>query len=123
MAVVRSLVTDVERALDFYTTHLGIDTGERWSSVFASASRDELELWLSGPETSAARPMPDGRQTEPSGWNRIIVTVSGLPGLVELLKAAGVTFRNDVIPRPGGSQVLVEDGAGNIVELFEPRRR
>jgi catechol 2,3-dioxygenase-like lactoylglutathione lyase family enzyme len=123
MAVVRYLVTDVERALAFYTTHLGFDKGEQWGSAFASVSRDGLELWLSGPETSAARPMPDGRQPEPGGWNRIVVTVSGLPGMVERMRAAGVTFRNDVVSGPGGSQILVEDGAGNIVELFEARRR
>lgn len=121
MASVRYLVTDVDRALDFYTRHLNFELADRWGPAFAIVKKDGLSLWLSGPQTSAAQPMPDGRTPEPGGWNRIVVEVKQLPDLVERMKADGVTFRNEIVTGPGGSQTLAEDGAGNVVELFEPR--
>ena len=121
MPAIRYLVRDTDRAVKFYTESLGFDLAEQWGPAFAIVRKDGIDLWLSGPQTSAARPMPDGRVPEPGGWNRIVVEVSDLPGLVSHLKSQGATVRNEIITGPGGSQVLIEDGEGNIVELFEPR--
>ena len=121
MPTVRYLVTDVEKALRFYRDQLGFAVTQQWGTTFAMVEKDGLVLWLSGPETSAARPMPDGSRPEPGGWNRIVVEEDDLPATVERLKAAGVRFRNEIITGPGGSQILAEDGVGNVVELFEAR--
>ncbi len=88
--------------------------------AFAEISRRDPTIWLSGPQTSAARPMPDGRQPEPGGWNRIVLTVEDLSAQIEILQKARVTFRNPMISGPGGKQVLIEDRSGNPIELFEP---
>jgi hypothetical protein len=90
-------------------------------SAFAIVSFGDLTLWLSGPESSAARPMPDGRQPEPGGWNRLVIQVEDLEARVEQLRGAGLTFRNEIVTGPGGKQIVLEDSAGNPVELFEPR--
>jgi catechol 2,3-dioxygenase-like lactoylglutathione lyase family enzyme len=118
-AVVRYLVDDVDGALAFYTDHLGFALDRRMGPAFAIVSRGDLSLWLSGPQSSAARPMPDGRQPAPGGWNRLVVTVDDLAAEVSSLKQAGLSFRNDVVTGPGGKQILLEDTAGNPVELFE----
>lgn len=115
------MVRDVDAAVDFYTTRLGFTLAERWGPAFAMVKRDDLLLWLSGPQSSAARPMPDGRVPEPGGWNRLVVQAKDLANLVSQLKSQGLKFRNDIVTGPGGSQVLVEDGQGNVVELFQPR--
>jgi catechol 2,3-dioxygenase-like lactoylglutathione lyase family enzyme len=120
MAVVRYLVDDVDAAVAFYTDHLGFVVERRMGPAFAIVSRDDLALWLSGPESSAARPMPDGRRPEPGGWNRLVLTVDKLEATVETMKQAGLTFRSDVVTGPGGKQIVLEDSAGNGVELFEP---
>ena len=86
----------------------------------AIVGRDDLRLWLAGPRSSAARPMPDGRAPEPGGWNRIVVEVDDLEERVERLKAAGLRFRNEIVTGPGGKQILLEDPAGNAIELFQP---
>ena len=119
MAVFRYLVNDVDSAIEFYTKHLGFEPGKRWGKPFGMVHKGDLTLWLSGPGTSAARPMPDGRAPEPGGWNRAVVEVDDLPALVEKMKAEGVKFRNDIVTGPGGSQILAEDPSGNAVELFE----
>lgn len=121
MAVVRYLVDDVEAAVAFYTEHLGFGLEQQLGPAFAIVSRGDLSLWLSGPESSAARPMPDGRRPEPGGWNRLVVEVDDLQARVEELKQAGLSFRNEIVSGPGGKQILLEDPAGNAVELFEPR--
>jgi catechol 2,3-dioxygenase-like lactoylglutathione lyase family enzyme len=120
MATIRYLVSDVEAAVAFYTQHLGFIVRERMGPAIAIMARDDLELWVSGPPSSAARPMPDGRKPEPGGWNRFVITVEDLPALVASMKQAGVTFRNDIVTGPGGKQILAEDPSGNPVELFEP---
>ena len=120
MAAVRYLVDDVDRAVTFYTTHLGFDLAERWGKAFAMVARDGVTLWLSGPESSAARPMPDGRKPSPGGWNRVVVEVPDIEGRIAAMKRDGVAFRNEIVFGPGGKQILVEDGCGNVVELFEP---
>lgn len=120
MATVRYLVDDVDAALEFYTDRLGFTLTERWGPPFAVVSRDGLTLWLSGPGTSAAEAMPDGREPEPGGWNRLVIVVGDVKATATDLSNAGVVFRNQVSEGPGGKQVLVEDPAGNPVEVFEP---
>ncbi len=120
MIAYRYLVTDVERAKAFYVDLLGFKLVKQWGPAFAEVERDGVSVWLSGPQSSAAKPMPDGRQPTPGGWNRVVVTVEDLEARVAELQAAGVVFRNALLSGPGGSQILAEDGVGNVVELFEP---
>jgi catechol 2,3-dioxygenase-like lactoylglutathione lyase family enzyme len=117
---VRYMVDDVAAALDFYTTHLDFVPGIVAAPAFADASRGNLRILLSGPLSSAGRPMPDGATPEPGGWNRIHLITPDLDAEVARLRDEGVPFRNDVVTGPGGRQVLVQDPAGNLVELFEP---
>jgi catechol 2,3-dioxygenase-like lactoylglutathione lyase family enzyme len=119
---VRYMVDDVDAAVAFYTTHLGFTVISQTPPAFADVARGDLRLLLSGPTSSAGRPMPDGRQPAPGGWNRIHLIVDDLPGEVHRLRAAGVHFRNDIVTGPGGSQILLDDPSGNAVELFQPRR-
>jgi catechol 2,3-dioxygenase-like lactoylglutathione lyase family enzyme len=120
MVNVRYLVDDVEAAIAFYTEHLGFTL--RWSAApaFADVVRGRLRLLLSGPTSSAGRPMPDGTRPGPGGWNRIHLLVTDIAAETARLRAAGLTFRNDVVKGPGGQQILLEDPSGNVVELFEP---
>jgi catechol 2,3-dioxygenase-like lactoylglutathione lyase family enzyme len=120
MALVRYLVDDVEAAIAFYTGQLGFTLVQQMGSAFAIVSQGDLSLWLSGPQSSAARPMPDGQQPAPGGWNRLVITVDDLETRVAELKQAGLTFRNEIVTGPGGKQIVLEDTAGNPVELFEP---
>lgn len=120
MAIVRYMVKDVIEAVAFYTAFLGFEVVEDWGAL-TIIRKDDLQLWLRGPETSAARPMPDGRQPEPGGWNRFVIEVADLPALVAKMKASGVGFRNEIISGPGGQQILAEDPSGNPIELFTPR--
>jgi catechol 2,3-dioxygenase-like lactoylglutathione lyase family enzyme len=117
---VRYIVDDVERAVDFYTTHFGFTVLSSALPAFADVARGRLRLLLSGPASSAGRPMPDGRVPEPGGWNRIHLIVEDLAGEVERLRTAGLTFRNDVVRGPGGQQIVLDDPAGNAIELFQP---
>jgi catechol 2,3-dioxygenase-like lactoylglutathione lyase family enzyme len=121
-ATVRYLVGDVDRSVAFYTRHLGFTLEQQMGPAFARVGRDDLTLWLAGPQSSAARPMPDGRQPEPGGWNRFVIEVDDLGATVAALGAAGVTFRNEIVTGPGGKQILAEDPDGNPIELFEARR-
>ena len=120
---VRYMVDDVEAAIDFYTTHFAFELRTSAAPAFADVTRGNLRLLLSGPKSSAGRPMPDGRVPEPGGWNRIHFIVDDLEAEVERLRRAGVTFRNEVISGPGGQQILLEDPAGNPIELFQPAQR
>jgi catechol 2,3-dioxygenase-like lactoylglutathione lyase family enzyme len=122
MATIRYLVDDVEAATRFYTERLGFELAERWGAALAIVARGDLRLLLSGPQTSAAKPMPDGSKPVPGGWNRLVIEVRDLPALMETLRAAGVRFRSDLVTGPGGRQALAEDPAGNPIELFEPVR-
>jgi len=122
MAVFRYLVRDVDAAIAFYTGHLGFTLEQRMGPAFGIVTRDDLSLWLSGPQSSAAQPMPDGRQPEPGGWNRLVLEVDDLESKVAELKRAGLSFRNEIVTGPGGRQIVLEDGDGNPVELFEARR-
>ena len=89
--------------------------------AFAIVEREGLSLWLSGPQSSAAQPMPDGRVPEPGGWNRLVIEVEDVAAEFERLRSAGVLFRNDPLSGPGGTQVVLDDPSGNPVELFSPR--
>ena len=115
------MVDDVEAAIAFYTKHFGFEVLNDYSPAFADVQRGNLRLLLSGPTSSAGRPMPDGETPGPGGWNRIHLIVDDLEAEVERLRAAGLTFRNEILKGPGGSQILVDDPAGNPIELFQPR--
>ena len=117
---VRYIVGDVAAALDFYTRHLGFAVQADMRPAFASVTLGALRLLLSGPTSSAGRPMPDGRRPEAGGWNRIQLIFGNLDAEVARLRAAGLKFRNDIVKGPGGAQILLEDPAGNLVELFQP---
>jgi catechol 2,3-dioxygenase-like lactoylglutathione lyase family enzyme len=119
-ANVRYMVDDVEAAVNFYTTHLGFKVNTNFPPAFADVTRGNLRVLLSGPKSSAGRPMPDGEQPGPGGWNRIHLITPDIESEVARLKSAGVPFRNDIVTGPGGSQVLVQDPAGNFIELFQP---
>jgi catechol 2,3-dioxygenase-like lactoylglutathione lyase family enzyme len=120
---VRYMVDDVAVAVEWYTTHLGFSLLTDYAPAFADVKRGPLRLLLSGPTSSAGRPMPDGEQPRPGGWNRIHLLVDDLPAEVARLRAAGAEFRNDIVKGPGGSQILLVDPSGNLVELFQPAQR
>jgi catechol 2,3-dioxygenase-like lactoylglutathione lyase family enzyme len=118
---VRYMVEDIDAAVAFYTTHLGFTLNSSAAPAFADMTRGDLRLLLSGATSSAGRPMPDGRRPASGGWNRFQIIVDDIASEVARLRDAGVTFRNDIVKGPGGSQILVEDPSGNVVELFQPR--
>ena len=119
---VRYMVDNVEAATEWYVKHLGFSLLTNQAPAFADVRLGSLRLLLSGPASSAGRPMPDGEQPRPGGWNRIHLVVDDLPAEVARLRAAGAQFRNDIVTGPGGSQVLLVDPSGNLVELFQPAR-
>jgi catechol 2,3-dioxygenase-like lactoylglutathione lyase family enzyme len=123
MVNVRYMVDNVEAAVTWYTTHLGFTILSNQAPAFADVARGSLRLLLSGPTSSAGRPMADGERPGPGGWNRIHLIVDDLSAEVARLRGAGVKFRNDVVKGPGGAQVLLVDPAGNLVELFQPAGR
>ena len=119
MVSVRYMVDDVAKAVDFYTKYLDFEVLTNFPA-FADVARGRLRLLLSGPQSSAARPMTDGAKPGPGGWNRIHLIVEDIEADVARLRAAGAPFRNDIISGPGGKQVLLQDPSGNMVELFQP---
>ena len=118
---VRYMVDDVDAAVTFYTTHLGFALKSNAAPAFADVRRDDLRLLLSGATSSAGRAMPDGRRPESGGWNRFQLVVDDIVSEAARLRDAGVRFRNEIITGPGGSQVLIEDPSGNVIEIFQPR--
>ena len=120
---VRYLVDDVAASIDFYTRHFGFTVLTSAAPAFADVQRGNLRLLLSGPQSSAGRAMADGERPGPGGWNRIHFIVDDIDAEIARLKAAGVTFRNDVVKGPGGAQVLVLDPSGNLIEIFQPAAR
>ncbi len=119
MVSVRYMVDDVPAAVAFYTEVLGF-TAQMNSPAFADVVRGNLRVLLSGPMSSAGRPMPDGAKPGPGGWNRIHFVVDDIEAEAERLRAAGVRFRNEILSGPGGKQVLIQDPSGNVIELFQP---
>lgn len=117
---VRYMVDDVETAVDFYTSDFAFELRTSAAPAFADVVRGHLRLLLSGPKSSAGRRMPDGRTPAPGGWNRIHLIVEDLSAEVQRLRAAGLAFRNDIVSGPGGKQILLDDPAGNPIELFQP---
>lgn len=117
---VRYMVSDVSKALAFYTSHLGFTVESDYAPAFGSVQRGSLRLLLAGPQSSAGRPMPDGAVPGPGGWNRIHFIVPDLAAEVARLKSEGCEFRNEMITGPGGSQILLLDPSGNVIELFQP---
>ena len=119
-AGVRYIIPDVASAVDFYTTHLGFTVETDARPAFASVTRGPLRLLLSGPKSSGGRTLPDGRQPEPGGWNRIHLEFPDLEAEVARLRSAGMQFRSDIITGPGGAQIVLDDPFGNPIELFQP---
>jgi catechol 2,3-dioxygenase-like lactoylglutathione lyase family enzyme len=120
---VRYLVDDVEASIDFYTTHFGFSVLTKALPAFADVQRGNLRLLLSGPLSSAGRPMEDAELPCPGGWNRIHFVTDDLDADVARLDAAGVKFRNPMVSGPGGRQILALDPSGNLIELFQPAAR
>lgn len=116
------MVDDVEAAVAYYTKVLDFEILNNFAPVLADVARGNLRLLLSGPTSSAARPMPDGAKPAPGGWNRIHLIVEDIDAEVAGLRDAGAQFRNDIIEGPGGKQILLQDPSGNVVELFQPAR-
>lgn len=119
---VRYQVKDVQRSIAFYTQVLGFTLDRQNLPAFGQVSIGELKLILSGPGASGSRPMPDGRQQQPGGWNRVVLQVKNLATRISDLENHGVRFRNEIEIGPGGKQIQVEDPDGNPLELFEPAR-
>jgi catechol 2,3-dioxygenase-like lactoylglutathione lyase family enzyme len=122
-AVVRYQVLDVERAITFYTERLGFRLEQRAGAVFATVSRGDLHLLLSGPASSGSRPMPDGRRQEPGGWNRIVLYVENIDAMITALRSGGARFRNELEVGPGGKQIQIEDPDANPIELHEAPKK
>jgi len=121
MATIRYLVKDVSRSVAFYRDLLEFTVEQELLPSLARVRRDDLEVWLAGPTSSAGRPMPDGRRPRPGGWTRFVLEVDDLDAFVVRLTNVGVTFRNDVVSGPGGKEILLDDPDGNPIELFEAR--
>lgn len=119
MTSIRYIVNDVQASIDFYTNKLKFKLEQQFGPAMAIVSHGDLKLWLAGPQSSAAKPMPDGSRPVPGGWNRIVIQVDELGTLVDELKESGVRFRNEILKGPGGSQILCEDPSGNVIELFQ----
>jgi len=117
---VRYQVSDVARAVAFYTERLGFQLEVQRLPAFANVTLGALQILLSGPGASGSRPLPDGRRQEPGGWNRVVLRVEDLPGFIAALTQAGLRFRNEMEEGPGGKQIQLEDPDGNPIELFEP---
>ncbi len=123
VVTVRYQVADIERSSEFYSSHLGFRSSERSGTAFGALLRGNLRLILSGPGSSGSRPLPNGRAQQPGGWNRIVLYVDDLEGEIQTLERGGVRFRSQVESGPSGSQILLEDPDGNLIELHQPPAR
>lgn len=119
MAQVRYIVNDVDATIAFYTSLLGFELKQQFGPAMAILTKDDLSLWVAGPKSSAAKPMPDGSEPSPGGWARFVLSVENLEEVVGKLRNKGTTFRNEVVEGPGGRQILCEDPSGNVIELFQ----
>ena len=120
---IRYQTKDVARSVAFYTTHLGFNLKHQQLPAFANVSLGDANVLLSGPQASGSRPMPNGQQQEPGGWNRVVLRVKDLPAFIDALRKTDIRFRNDMEVGPGGKQIQIEDPDGNPIELFEPAAR
>jgi glyoxylase I family protein len=120
---VRYLVSDVKRAVDFYITQLGFELEHQQLPAFAAVALGPLKILVSGPAASGSRPLPGGERQGSGGSNRVVLRVEKLPEVIDALRSAGASFRNEMETGPGGRQIQVLDPDGNPVELFEPARR
>jgi glyoxylase I family protein len=120
---VRYQTRDVDRAVAFYTQHLGFVLKHQQGAAFASVSCGDLDVLLSGPTSSGARPLPDGQEQKPGGWNRLVLAVGNLSSVVAAMKERGLQFRSEIVAGPGGKQIQLLDPDGNPIELFEPAAR
>jgi predicted enzyme related to lactoylglutathione lyase len=121
MAEFRYIVNDVEQAVQFYVDVLGFRLAQKFGPAMAIVVRDDLSLWLAGPLSSAAQPMPDGSRPQPGGWSRIVLKVKDIESDMARLTEAGARFRSALVQGPGGKQALFEDPSGNAIELFQPK--
>jgi catechol 2,3-dioxygenase-like lactoylglutathione lyase family enzyme len=119
MASVRYIVNDVTASVEFYT-QLGFKLEQQFGLSMAIVTKDDLTLWLAGPQASASKPMPDGTVPKPGGWNRFVFKVDNIEVFVVTLKSNNVKFKNEILRSPGGAQVLIEDPSGNVIEVFQP---
>ena len=119
MAHVRYIVNDVSEAVEFYVSKLGFELEQQFGPAMAILVREDLTLWLAGPNASAARPMSDGAIPGPGGWSRFVLIVDDLESFVSKLKDGGVEFRNDIVDQQGRKQILCADPSGNVIELFQ----
>jgi predicted enzyme related to lactoylglutathione lyase len=120
MAQIRYFVDDIQKCVAWYVANLGFVLDQQFGPAMAILTRDDIELWLAGPMASASKPMPDGAQPAPGGWNRFVPVVPDLDAITARLRKNGVAFRNDILSGPGGRQVLCADPSGNVIELFQP---
>ena len=120
MAQVRYIVEDVDASVEFYVGLLDFNLKQQYGKAMAIVTRGDLQLWLAGPQASASQKMPDGSQPAPGGWNRIVLEVDDINAMVDLMREAGVRFRNEIVQGPGGQQILCLDPCGNVVELCQP---
>lgn len=120
MFAIRYLVNDVAESIGFYAQALGFELQQQHGPAMAIMTKGNLTLWLAGPTSSAARPMPDGARPKPGGWNRFVLYVEDLETVVTKLNSANARFRNEIVRGPGGAQILCEDLSGNVIELFQP---
>jgi predicted enzyme related to lactoylglutathione lyase len=120
MAHIRYFVDDVQKSVTWYVENLGFTLDQQFGPAMAILTRDDIQLWLAGPMASASRPMPDGAQPKPGGWNRFVLTVTDIEDITAKLRARGVAFMNDIVTGPGGRQILCADPSGNVIELFQP---
>jgi predicted enzyme related to lactoylglutathione lyase len=121
MAEFRYIVNDVDQALSFYLDVLGFNLAQKFGPAMAIVVKGDLSLWLAGPLSSAAQPMPDGSRPQPGGWSRIVLQVENIEGDIARLSEAGARFRSGIVQGPGGKQVLCEDPSGNVIELFQAK--
>lgn len=119
MASFRYLVNNVDESVSFYTQSLGFELVEQYGPAMAIVKKVDFTLWLAGPVSSAAQPMPNGQKPTPGGWNRFVLQVADIQSLVQTLKSQNVKFRNEIVTGPGGQQILCEDPSGNVIEIFQ----
>lgn len=120
MVQVRYIVDDVQASVDFYVSMLGFEVDQNFAPAMAILKRGDLTLWVAGPQASATKPMPDGTQPIPGGWNRFVLVFDDLEAHAAKIRAEGVTFKNEILSGPGGKQILCVDPSGNVIELFQP---